>query len=93
MEILITLAIISIPVINILWVRYFQIYPLSYFDIENVQRVAKCEGLEWRVRVFSLSGITSPEWTKINTRQLEAFKSELQRRKKYTATIRDGINQ
>ena len=92
MEILITLAIISIPVINILWVRYFQIYPLSYFDIENVQRVAKCEGLEWRVRVFSLSGKTSPEGTKINTRQLEAFKSELQRRKKYTATIRDGIN-
>ncbi|MEZ2453650.1 hypothetical protein [Raoultella planticola] len=81
MEILVTLAIISVPVIYILWDRYIRIYPLSYFGIEDVQRVAKWEGPEWRERVFSRGGMTSHEWIKVNTRQLEAFKSELQRRK------------
>lgn len=81
MEIMITLAILSVPVIYILWDKYFRIYPLSYFGIENVQRVAKWEGPEWRERVFLEGGMTNREWIKINTRQLEAFKSELQRRK------------
>ena len=77
---LVTLAIISIPVIYILWDKYIRIYPLSYFGIEDVQRVAKWENPEWRERVFSRGGMTNREWIKINTRQLEAFKSELQRR-------------
>ncbi|EJG2384174.1 Uncharacterised protein [Klebsiella oxytoca] len=78
---LVTLAIISIPVIYILWDKYIRIYPLSYFGIGDVQRVANWENPEWRVRVFSRGGMTSHEWIKINTCQLEAFKSELQRRK------------
>lgn len=41
MEILRTLDTLSVPVIYILWDKYFRIYPLSYFGIENVQRVAK----------------------------------------------------
>lgn len=82
MEILVTLTIISVPVIYILWDRYFRIYPLSYFGIENVQRVAKWESPEWREQVFSRGGMTSREWIKINTRQLEAIIAELQRRKK-----------
>lgn len=81
MEILITLAIISVPLIHILWDKYFRIYPLFYFGIENVQRVAKWEGPEWRERVFSRGGMTHREWIRINTRQLEAIKSELERRK------------
>ena len=56
MEILVTLTIISVPVIYILWDRYFRIYPLSYFGIENVQRVAKWESPEWREQVFSREG-------------------------------------
>ena len=82
MDILITLAIISVPVIYFLWDKYFRIYPLSYFGIENVQRVAKWESPEWREQVFSRGGMTSREWIKINTRQLEAIIAELQRRKK-----------
>lgn len=81
MEIVITLAILSVPVIYILWDKYFRIYPLSYFGIENVQRVAKWKGPEWREQVFLEGGTTNREWIKINTRQLKAFKFELQRRK------------
>ncbi|MDS7768862.1 MULTISPECIES: hypothetical protein [Klebsiella/Raoultella group] len=50
MEILITLAIISVPLIHILWDKYFRIYSLVYFGIENVQRVAK-----WVARAGFLS--------------------------------------
>lgn len=80
MDILITLAIISVPVIYFLWDKYFRIYPLSYFGIGNVQRIAKWESPEWRERVFSLGGMTNCEWIRINTCQLEAIKSELHRR-------------
>lgn len=82
MEILVTLAILSVPVIYILWDRYFRIYPLPYFGIEDVQRIAKWESPEWRERVFSRGGMTSREWIKTNTRQLETIKAELQRKKK-----------
>ncbi|ENN6236917.1 hypothetical protein AB9W54_004301 [Salmonella enterica] len=80
MEILIVLIIVGVPVAYIIWDRYFRVFPLSYFGIENVQRVAKWESDEWRERVFSRGGMTSREWISVNTRQLEAIKAELRRR-------------
>ncbi len=53
MEILISLIIAAIPVAYLIWDRYFRIFPLSYFGIENVQRIAKWESPEWREQVFS----------------------------------------
>lgn len=80
MEILIALTIAAIPAAYVVWTRYFRIFPLSYFGIENVQRVAKWESPEWRERVFARGGMTSNEWIRINTRQLEAINAELRRR-------------
>ncbi|EAN1846518.1 TPA: hypothetical protein P3M10_005187 [Klebsiella pneumoniae] len=80
MEILIVLIIVGVPVAYMIWDRYFRVFPLSYFGIENVQRVAKWESDEWRERVFSRGGMTSREWISVNTRQLEAIKAELRRR-------------
>ncbi|EHJ9405389.1 hypothetical protein KB713_004225 [Salmonella enterica] len=80
MEILIVLIIVAVPAPYVVWVRYFRIFPLSYFGIENVQRVAKWESHEWRERVFSRGGMTSKEWLRVNTRQLEAISAELRRR-------------
>ena len=59
---------------------YFRIFPLFYFGIENVQRVEKRESDEWRERVFARGGMTSNEWIRINTLQLEAISAELRRR-------------
>lgn len=81
MEILIALIIAAVPVAYLVWDRHFRIFPLSYFGIENVQRVAKWEGDEWRERVFARGGMTSREWLEVNTRQLEAIEAELHRRK------------
>ncbi|ARF52067.1 hypothetical protein [Pantoea stewartii] len=80
MEILISLIIAAIPVAYLIWDRYFRIFPLSYFGIENVQRIAKWESPEWREQVFSRGGMTSREWIRVNTRQLEAISAELRRR-------------
>lgn len=80
MEILIVLIIVGVPVAYMIWDRCFRVFPLSYFGIENVQRVAKWESDEWRERVFSRGGMTSREWISVNTRQLEAIKAELRRR-------------
>ncbi|CAH5035775.1 hypothetical protein AI2834V1_5293 (plasmid) [Escherichia coli] len=80
MEILIVLIIVGLPAAYMIWDRYFRVFPLSYFGIENVQRVAKWESDEWRERVFSRGGMTSREWISVNTRQLEAIKAELRRR-------------
>ncbi|EBP8534860.1 hypothetical protein AMR62_24450 [Salmonella enterica] len=80
MEILIVLIIVVVPVAYTIWDRYFRVFPLSYFGIENVQRIAKWESPEWRERVFSRGGMTSREWIRVNTRQLEAIKAELRRR-------------
>ena len=80
MEILIVLIIVGVPVAYMIWDRYFRVFPLSYFGIENVQRVAKWESDEWRERGFSPGGMTSREWISVNTRQLEAIKAELRRR-------------
>lgn len=80
MEILIVLIIVGVPIAYMIWDRYFRVFPLSYFGIENVQRVAKWESDEWRERVFSRGGMTSREWISVNTRQLEAIKAELRRR-------------
>ncbi|EGL4300842.1 hypothetical protein IQ436_004523 [Salmonella enterica] len=80
MEILIVLIIVVVPVAYTIWDRYFRIFPLSYFGIENVQRIAKWESPEWRERIFSRGGMTSREWIRVNTRQLEAIKAELRRR-------------
>ena len=80
MEILIVLIIVGVPVAYMIWDRYFRVFPLSYFGIENVQRVAKWESDEWRERVFSRGGMKSREWISVNPRQLEAIKAELRRR-------------
>lgn len=80
MEILIVLVIAAIPAAYVVWVRYFRIFPLSYFGIKNVQRVAKWESDEWREQVFSRGGMTSKEWLRVNARQLEAISAELRRR-------------
>ncbi len=80
MEILISLIIAAIPVAYLIWDRYFRIFPLSYFGIENVRRIAKWESPEWREQVFSRGGMTSREWIRVNTRQLEAISAELRRR-------------
>ncbi|HCZ4970165.1 TPA: hypothetical protein O3H97_004730 [Salmonella enterica subsp. enterica serovar Saintpaul str. CFSAN004160] len=80
MKILIVLIIVGVPVAYMIWDRYFRVFPLSYFGIENVQRVAKWESDEWRERVFSRGGMTSREWISVNTRQLDAIKAELRRR-------------
>lgn len=81
MEIIIALLIVAVPVVWLVWNRHFRVFPLSYFGIENVQRVAKWEGDEWRERVFTRGGMTSREWLEVNTRQLEAIEAELRRRK------------
>ena len=80
MEILIVLTIAAVPAAHVVWTRYFHIFQLSYFGIENVQRVAKWESPEWRERVFALGGMTGNKWIRINTRQLEAISAELRRR-------------
>lgn len=80
MEILIVLVIAVIPAAYVVWGRYFRIFPLSYFGIENVQRVAKWESTEWREQVFTRGGMTKKEWLRVNTRQLEAIRAELRRR-------------
>ena len=80
MEILIVLVIAAIPAAYVVWVRYFRIFPLSYFGIENVQRVAKWESTEWREQVFTRGGMTKKEWLRVNTRQIEAISAELRRR-------------
>ncbi|WP_371337024.1 hypothetical protein [Klebsiella quasipneumoniae] len=81
MEILIALIIAVIPVAYLVWDRHFRIFPLSYFGIENVQRVAKWESDEWRERIFARSGMRRSEWQSVITRQAEAFRDELRRRK------------
>lgn len=81
MEILIVLIIVGVPIAYMIWDRYFRVFPLSYFGIENVQRVAKWESDEWRERVFARGGMTSREWQTVITRQAEAFRDELRRRK------------
>lgn len=80
MEIFIALTIAAIPVAYMVWDRYFRILPLSYFGIENVQRVAKWESMEWREQVFTRGGLTRKEWLRVNARQLEAISAELHRR-------------
>lgn len=80
METLIILFFASIPAVYFLWDRYFRIFPLSYFGIENVQRVAKWESHEWCDRVFLRNGMTHREWIKVNNRQQEAIRDELRRR-------------
>ncbi|WP_273974733.1 MULTISPECIES: hypothetical protein [Serratia] len=81
MKIFLAVIIAAIPVAYIIWDRYFRIFPLSYFGIENVQRIAKWEGPEWRERIFSRGGMTSHEWLQVNKRQLKAIDAELRRRK------------
>lgn len=81
MEILIALIIAAVPVAWLVWDRHFRIFPLSCFGIENVQRVAKWESDEWRERVFARGGMTRKEWLTVITRQAEAFRDELRRRK------------
>lgn len=83
MELLIALVIAAVPVAWLVWDRHFRVYPLSYFGIENVQRVAKWESNEWRERVFARGGITRNEWMSTITRQAEAFRDELRRRNRY----------
>ena len=80
MEILIALIIAVVPVAYLVWDRHYRIFPLSYFGIKNVQRVAKWESDEWREQVFSRGGMTRKEWLRVNTRQLEAISAELRRR-------------
>lgn len=81
MKIFLAVIIAAIPVAYIIWDRYFRIFPLSYFGIENVQRIAKWESPEWRERIFSRGGMTSHEWLRVNKRQLKAIDDELRRRK------------
>ncbi|HEN4999042.1 TPA: hypothetical protein U6I48_004600 [Klebsiella aerogenes] len=81
MEILLALIIAAVPVAYLVWDRHFRIFPLSYFGIENVQRLAKWESDEWRERVFARGGMTRKEWLTVITRQAEAFRDELRRRK------------
>ncbi|HGM5391991.1 hypothetical protein [Serratia ureilytica] len=81
MKIFLAVIIAAIPVTYIIWDRYFRIFPLSYFGIENVQRIAKWESPEWRERIFSRGGMTSHEWLQVNKRQLKAIDDELRRRK------------
>lgn len=78
--IIITIFIIAPAIVLIIWERYFRIFPLSYFGIENVQRIAKWENEEWRERVFSRGGMTSYEWFQVNKKQLKAIDDELRRR-------------
>ncbi|MCG1034679.1 MULTISPECIES: hypothetical protein [unclassified Leclercia] len=66
-----------VPVAYVVWERYFRIFPLSYFGIENVQLIAKWESTEWRVQVFAHEGMTSNEWIRVNNRQLEVIRAEL----------------
>ena len=80
MEIIIALLIAAVPIAYLVWDRHFRIFPLSYFGIENVQRVAKWEGDEWRERVFARGGMTSREWLAVNTRQQKALEAEIRRR-------------
>lgn len=80
MKIFIALTIAATPIAYIVWDRYFRIFPLSYFGIENVQRIAKWESPEWRERIFSRGGMTSHEWLRVNKRQLKAIDDELRRR-------------
>ncbi|WOI84487.1 hypothetical protein [Citrobacter braakii] len=80
MEILIILIIVAVPVTYLVWDRHFRILPLSYFGIENVQRVAKWESDEWRERIFARGGMRRREWQSVITRQAEAFRDELHRR-------------
>lgn len=80
MEIIILAVIAVVTVAFIVWDRCFRVFPLSYFGIENVQRIAKWESPEWRERIFSRGGMTSREWIAVNTRQLEAINAELRRR-------------
>ena len=80
MEILLALIIAAVPVACVVWNENFRVFPLAYFGIENVQRVAKWESQEWRDRIFAQGGMTSREWLEVNTRQLEAIRDELRRR-------------
>lgn len=80
MEIIILAVIAVVAAAFIVWDRCFRIFPLSYFGIENVQRIAKWESPEWRERIFSRGGMTSREWIAVNARQLEAINAELRRR-------------
>ena len=41
MESLIALIIVAVAVAYFVWDSYLRIFPLSYFGIENVQRIAK----------------------------------------------------
>jgi hypothetical protein len=79
LEILIALIIAVVPVAYLVWDRHFRIFPLSYFGIENVLRVAKWESAEWRERIFARGGMRRSEWQTIITRQAEAFRDELRR--------------
>ncbi|MBD8145483.1 hypothetical protein [Pantoea agglomerans] len=80
MESLIALIIVAVAVAYFVWDSYLRIFPLSYFGIENVQRIAKLKSPEWRKRVFSRGGMTSREWIRVNHRQLKAIDAELRRR-------------
>lgn len=62
MEILIALIIAVVPVAYLVWDRHFRIFPLSYFGIENVQRVAKSKSDESRERIFARGGMSRSEW-------------------------------
>ncbi|HCA3439724.1 TPA: hypothetical protein MO340_004288 [Salmonella enterica subsp. salamae serovar 35:g,m,s,t:-] len=81
MEILIALIIAAAPVAYLVWDRHFRIFPLSYFGIENVQRVAKWESDEWREKIFARGGMRRSEWQTVISCQAEAFREELRRRK------------
>lgn len=80
MEVIIALIVAAVPIIWFIWEKYARIYPLAYFGLENVQRIAKWESPEWRDRVFARGGITRYEWLKTVTRQAEAMHDELLRR-------------
>lgn len=80
MEILIALIIVAVAVAYIVWDRHFRIFTLSYFGIENVQRIAKWESPEWRAQVFNRGGMTRREWLRVNKRQQKAIDDELRRR-------------